>query len=223
MIYSVLIAFSFFLLAARVSAQSPVWGQCGGAGWAGSTTCAAGSVCTVLNDYYSQCIPGSGVTSTVPSTNPTPTTTVTDPVPPSTMSSGATPTGSQIRAVEAPVYHFYLQNNDGTPMLGPEVSSGYFTIGSTISLSGSADGTLYLNLNSSAATSYKPLTLDAVATTTDWGLEGDTIITTDPRQLNFLACATSDASFFDVYLQTGNDTPTSGSCSLATLHLPCLC
>lgn len=108
-------------------------------------------------------------------------------------------------------------------MLGPEASSGYFTIGSTISLNGGADGTLYLNLNSSAATSYKPLTLDAVATTTDWGLEGDTIITTAPRQLNFLACATSDASFFDVYLQTGNDTPTSGSCSLATLHLPCLC
>lgn len=33
MIYSVLIALSFFLLAARVSAQSPVWGQCGGVGW----------------------------------------------------------------------------------------------------------------------------------------------------------------------------------------------
>ena len=71
--------------------------------------------------------------------------------------------------------------------------------------------------------SYKPLSLDAVATTTDWGLEGDTIITTNPRQLNFLACATSDANFYDVYLQTGSDTPAGGSCSLATLHLPCLC
>ncbi|PIL36209.1 hypothetical protein GSI_01870 [Ganoderma sinense ZZ0214-1] len=242
MIYSVLIAFSFFLLAASVSAQSPVWGQCGGVGWDGSTTCAAGSVCTALNEYYSQCIPGSGVTSPVPSNSPTPTTTVTDPVPPSTTSTGATPTGSQIRAVEAPVYHFYLQNNGATSalrdslslvgagpwaawdtVLGPEASSGYFAIGSAISLSGAEGSTLYLNLNSSAATSYKPLTLDAVATTTDWGLEGDTIITTDPRQLNFLACATSDASFFDVYLQTGNDTLSDGSCSLATLHLPCLC
>ena len=108
-------------------------------------------------------------------------------------------------------------------MLGPEASSGYFTIGSTISLGGAEGGTLYLNLNSSGTTSYKPLSLDAVATTTDWGLEGDTIITTDPRQLNFLACATNDASFYDVYLQTGSDTPTGDSCSLATLHLPCLC
>ena len=67
---------------------------------------------------YSQCIPGSGVASTVPSTgNPTPTTTVSDPVPPSTTSSGAALTGSQIRAVEAPVCHFYLQNDGATSAL----------------------------------------------------------------------------------------------------------
>ena len=32
------------------------YGQCGGIGWTGSTTCASGSTCTVLNDYYSQCL-----------------------------------------------------------------------------------------------------------------------------------------------------------------------
>ena len=55
-------------------AQSPVYGQCGGIGWcksshvlitsieyshaspAGATTCVSGSVCTKLNDYYSQCL-----------------------------------------------------------------------------------------------------------------------------------------------------------------------
>ena len=108
-------------------------------------------------------------------------------------------------------------------MLGPESSSGYFTIGSTISLSGADGSKLFLNLNSSAPTSYKPLTLDAVATTTTWGLEGDTIINTAPRQLNFLACSTTDRTVYDVFLQTGNDSPTGASCSLATLHLPCLC
>ncbi|KAK1760422.1 glycosyl hydrolase family 61-domain-containing protein [Echria macrotheca] len=32
------------------------WGQCGGIGWTGPTTCEAGSTCTVLNSYYSQCV-----------------------------------------------------------------------------------------------------------------------------------------------------------------------
>jgi hypothetical protein len=34
----------------------PKNGQCGGAGWAGPTLCQAGSTCTVLNDWYSQCV-----------------------------------------------------------------------------------------------------------------------------------------------------------------------
>ncbi|KAI0788838.1 hypothetical protein C8Q75DRAFT_807574 [Abortiporus biennis] len=32
------------------------WGQCGGIGWTGATTCAGGFTCTVLNPYYSQCL-----------------------------------------------------------------------------------------------------------------------------------------------------------------------
>ena len=38
--------------------QAAEWGQCGGIGWTGATTCVSGSVCTVINDYYSQCLPG---------------------------------------------------------------------------------------------------------------------------------------------------------------------
>ncbi|GAP92271.2 putative murein transglycosylase [Rosellinia necatrix] len=33
-----------------------LYGQCGGQGWTGPTTCAQGT-CTFLNDYYSQCVP----------------------------------------------------------------------------------------------------------------------------------------------------------------------
>ncbi|RXW18114.1 hypothetical protein EST38_g7736 [Candolleomyces aberdarensis] len=33
----------------------PKYGQCGGNGWTGSTTCVAGSTCVKLNDWYSQC------------------------------------------------------------------------------------------------------------------------------------------------------------------------
>ncbi|KAG9101108.1 hypothetical protein FRC06_003336, partial [Ceratobasidium sp. 370] len=32
------------------------YGQCGGQGYAGCTTCASGSTCTYLNDYHSQCL-----------------------------------------------------------------------------------------------------------------------------------------------------------------------
>ena len=54
---------SFALLAAFVpyalAQQAPEWGQCGGIGFTGPTTCVAGTVCTVQNAYYSQCLPGS--------------------------------------------------------------------------------------------------------------------------------------------------------------------
>ncbi|KAJ6560689.1 endo-1,4-beta-xylanase A precursor [Mycena sp. CBHHK59/15] len=45
-------------------AQSQVWGQCGGQGWPGPTTCVSGSVCTFQNDFYSQCLPSAGATTT---------------------------------------------------------------------------------------------------------------------------------------------------------------
>ncbi|GKT51165.1 putative endo-beta-1,4-glucanase D [Colletotrichum spaethianum] len=35
---------------------APLYGQCGGQGWAGATTCASGS-CKATNEYYSQCLP----------------------------------------------------------------------------------------------------------------------------------------------------------------------
>ncbi|OCH95181.1 hypothetical protein OBBRIDRAFT_788651 [Obba rivulosa] len=222
-------------LISLTSAQSGAWQQCGGIGWTGATTCVSGYYCEDLNDYYSQCVPGAASTTvssvstvvppptspptTVPTTAPTttPTGTPTSPI------SAPTPSGSQIRADQDPVYHFYLQDDDGTPVLGPESSSGYFTIDGTITLNSLDGSQLFLNVDENATTSYKPLSLDATATTTDWGLEGDTIITTDPRQLNFLACPTSDADVFDVYLQEGNDQPTGATCSLVSLHLPCLC
>ncbi|RPB03456.1 hypothetical protein L873DRAFT_1669406, partial [Choiromyces venosus 120613-1] len=32
------------------------WGQCGGVTWTGCAICALGFNCTVLEDYYSQCV-----------------------------------------------------------------------------------------------------------------------------------------------------------------------
>ncbi|EJD54117.1 endo-1,4-beta-xylanase precursor [Auricularia subglabra TFB-10046 SS5] len=58
---------TFVALASFVAAavaQSAVWGQCGGIGWTGPTTCVSGAVCTVQNAYYSQCLPSSAGSTT---------------------------------------------------------------------------------------------------------------------------------------------------------------
>ncbi|KAJ7922405.1 carbohydrate-binding module family 1 protein/Glycoside hydrolase family 5 protein [Mycena leptocephala] len=51
------------LAASSVKGQGAVWSQCGGQGWTGATTCVAGSVCTAINAYYSQCMPGTATTT----------------------------------------------------------------------------------------------------------------------------------------------------------------
>ncbi|KAI0744956.1 hypothetical protein C8Q76DRAFT_789417 [Earliella scabrosa] len=71
-----------FALLHTAYAQAPTWGQCGGQGWSGPTTCVSGSVCTVLNPYYSQCLPGTAPpppVTTEPPPNPGPTTTEQPP------------------------------------------------------------------------------------------------------------------------------------------------
>ncbi|KAL2194322.1 endo-xylanase [Corynascus similis CBS 632.67] len=67
--------FVLALAPAAVLAQAPLWGQCGGQGWSGATTCASGSVCQKVNDWYSQCVPGSGnsPTTTTGGSTPAPT------------------------------------------------------------------------------------------------------------------------------------------------------
>jgi hypothetical protein len=84
----------------------------------------------------------------------------------------------QLRGVQAPIFHLYLQSlpsAKGTPVMGPEASSEYFNIGSTIQ---SLNSSLYLNIGPSSGKSYLPLSLDKTSNTTAWGLEGDTVITT---------------------------------------------
>ncbi|KAK6436427.1 hypothetical protein LTR95_007388 [Oleoguttula sp. CCFEE 5521] len=40
---------------ASSSGGSAQWGQCGGSGWSGPTSCVSPYTCHVLNPYYSQC------------------------------------------------------------------------------------------------------------------------------------------------------------------------
>ncbi|KAK0482531.1 cellobiohydrolaseII [Armillaria novae-zelandiae] len=65
------------ILPAFVEAQSQLYGQCGGIGWSGATTCVSGATCTVLNDYYSQCLPGSAASTTVVTSKPASTVSAT--------------------------------------------------------------------------------------------------------------------------------------------------
>lgn len=67
-----LVALTMF--AAGVLAQSGAYGQCGGTGWTGATTCVSGYVCTYSSEYYSQCLPGTATTSAASTTLATSTT-----------------------------------------------------------------------------------------------------------------------------------------------------
>lgn len=101
----------------------------------------------------------------------------------------------QIRSDQDPVFHYYLQAypknsrwrdllrgitsftkcfEASVVVLGPAATSEYFNIAGSIQ---STNSSLYLNIGSDS-TSYKTLTFDKTAVTTGWGLEGDTIITT---------------------------------------------
>lgn len=56
------------LLATGVAAQQSGYGQCGGTGYTGETSCTAGFTCQSENAYYYQCVPGT-VTSSSPTTS----------------------------------------------------------------------------------------------------------------------------------------------------------
>ncbi|KAF1999818.1 glycoside hydrolase family 5 protein [Amniculicola lignicola CBS 123094] len=48
------------IMAVPVTVQT-AYGQCGGNGWTGVTTCVSGYYCTSWNDWYSQCVPGAAL------------------------------------------------------------------------------------------------------------------------------------------------------------------
>ncbi|CDO73586.1 Carbohydrate-Binding Module Family 1 / Glycoside Hydrolase Family 6 protein [Trametes cinnabarina] len=89
-------------------AQSPVWGQCGGIGWTGSTTCVSGSVCTKQNDYYSQCIPSSSVPTSIPTSSPSAPTSPTSAPGSPTTSNPSAPSGTPSAGNPFVGYDIYL-------------------------------------------------------------------------------------------------------------------
>jgi cellulose 1,4-beta-cellobiosidase len=70
------------------------WGQCGGIGWTGPTTCVAGTSCVYNNAYYSQCLPSSSTSPTQGSTTTTSKTGGTTTTAKTTSSGAATTTAA---------------------------------------------------------------------------------------------------------------------------------
>ncbi|CAK4738149.1 unnamed protein product, partial [Aphanomyces euteiches] len=97
--------------AALVQGQVALWGQCGGQGYTGSTTCAAGAVCNKQNDYYSQCIPSANV----PSSNPTTAPTTKPSTGPTTAPSTAPTTKPSTAPTSKPFSSIYFGTAEATP------------------------------------------------------------------------------------------------------------
>lgn len=231
---------SALLLVPHVLAQDQIkpWGQCGGVGWTGATVCTDGWTCSVLNYYWSQCIPATTTTSTsvvatsseststtsAPevTTTPTPTTTTVTSVTPSSSCVPSPPwaalkprsTGPPIIALDGWAAGSYLQKS-GTDAatLGPSSSRGWFVTALSIRLIYSCPSFLYFNIHE-AATSYKPLAFEATGTTFTWTFSGsEQVIGTTDGANTFVACSNGD-----LFLQTGTDFP-SGNCTTTRLRI----
>ncbi|KAF6745140.1 exo-rhamnogalacturonase B [Ephemerocybe angulata] len=109
-VFSLLIA-----LSARISyAAQPIYGQCGGTGYSGDTTCVSGAVCTKVNDFYYQCLPG-----TQTSTGSTTTTTTT-----TTTTGGSTTTSTPVATPTNPAGQAYATTCTLAPLSPTQVPSG---------------------------------------------------------------------------------------------------
>ncbi|KAI0431537.1 glycoside hydrolase superfamily [Xylaria sp. FL1042] len=81
-------------LAGTASAAVPLYGQCGGIGYTGETTCVAGATCQYQNDYYSQCLASTSSTMLTTTTKASTTSTTTTKVSTTTTTKSATTTTS---------------------------------------------------------------------------------------------------------------------------------
>ncbi|KAI0325713.1 hypothetical protein GY45DRAFT_1260386 [Cubamyces sp. BRFM 1775] len=224
-------------LASSATAQStaPQYGQCGGQGWTGATTCPSGWTCTVSNPYYSQCLPGAASSTPTVPTGPssgsgTPTSTSTAPGSLPTLASG----NSFIRAVEDPNFHQYLRsevmNTAGDAVLGDYTTAAQFQIvdGQLVQLV--PDGSkLYAVVEARTDPSVMKLKMSWSTTpasgdnagTFQWS--GDTVEWSIPTiqrpQLNaWLVCPDADGNK-DVYINLGPyDYNTPTGCADETIH-----
>ncbi|KZP12780.1 carbohydrate-binding module family 1 protein [Athelia psychrophila] len=242
-----LAALTTLALAHHAHAQSSAYGQCGGIGWAGSTSCVSGYTCTISSAYYSQCIPG-----TAPTTSKSPVTTsntgssTSSPVIISTPTTSSGPTGTVawapgtatllpnqlwIRADEQPDFHFYLQskvlNSPGDAVISNPATAAQNNIVSGQLVQYLPSGSkLYLGVypNATGTTRLKMYWSTAPATNVTWSWEGDGVQGNVPGYTsaatgNFLSCTDTSTTATNIYLDLGAfDYLTPTGCASETLN-----
>ncbi|RPB15520.1 hypothetical protein P167DRAFT_533305 [Morchella conica CCBAS932] len=77
-----------------------LWGQCGGSGYTGATTCASGSTCVAQNEWYSQCITSTTSTASTTSATTLKTSTSTTTLKTSTTTTSTASTSSATGGVK---------------------------------------------------------------------------------------------------------------------------
>ncbi|KII91554.1 carbohydrate-binding module family 1 protein [Plicaturopsis crispa FD-325 SS-3] len=231
---SLLLIASAALLASQASAQASDYGQCGGIGWTGPTTCPDGWTCTASGEYYSQCLPGAATTTFVSSaTSASATGTAT-----SAAASGTTtllPGNSFIRAVEEPYFHQYLQSEvlgtASTAVLGSPGTAAQFVVSSDGQLvqelpdgsslyavvEGRANSTvmkLQMSWSTEPASGENAGTFNWSGDTLEWSIP-----TIDRPQTNaWLVCPDADGNLV-TYINLGNyDYETPPGCADETIH-----
>lgn len=103
-----------YVAASGVVAQQTTWGQCGGIGYGGQTSCVSGAACSTQNSYYAQCVPATGlVTSTKPTTASTTSTTSTKTTTSASSPPPPTGTGTQFAGINIAGFDFGC-STDGT-------------------------------------------------------------------------------------------------------------
>jgi len=211
-------------------AQQSAWGQCGGTGWTGSTSCVSGYVCTFSSQYYSQCIPGTATTTSTPGGSPTTTTPVGSSTPTGPAGSGPGTTLQSgyywIRSVEAPNFHKYLQTSPvytpGTAIMADYTTAGQFNIvnGQLVELvSGSL---LYAVVSPQTDSSVTKLAVTFSTTQNTYGtfaFSGDAVTwtiptITRPNTAAWLVCAQQQ-----LFINLGAyDYDTPAGCADETIH-----
>ncbi|KIO19215.1 polysaccharide lyase family 1 protein [Tulasnella calospora MUT 4182] len=73
------------------------YGQCGGSGWTGDTTCDSGLTCVYQNDWYYQCLKSSSTATTTTSKTTTTTTKITTTTTKTTTTATSSSTGTSAK------------------------------------------------------------------------------------------------------------------------------
>ncbi|WYZ43343.1 hypothetical protein EsH8_VI_001042 [Colletotrichum jinshuiense] len=118
---SILLATS---LALTANAQVPLYGQCGGNGYSGSTVCAAG-YCSSQNPWYFQCVPGTApaVTSTATSVPASTTSRAVTTTSVQSTSSSRAPTSTSTSPPTATGVKYFITFGDSYSQTGFNINS----------------------------------------------------------------------------------------------------